>query len=39
MKKVVIVTTTINSPTLATKKFCEITDRKPNFYFVIVGDT
>jgi hypothetical protein len=34
MKKY-IVTTTINSPTLATKKFCEKTD----WNFVIVGDT
>ena len=39
MKKVVIVTTTINSPTLATKKFCQIVNDKDNFHFVIVGDT
>jgi hypothetical protein len=33
-----IVTTTINRPTKATLKFCEIADNK-NFKFVIVGDT
>ena len=33
-----IVTTTINEPTLATKRFCEIADNK-NWYFVVVGDT
>lgn len=32
-----IVTTTINSPTEATLKFCEIADGK-NFKFVIIGD-
>ena len=32
-----IVTTTINSPTKATLKFCEIADKK-NLKFVIVGD-
>jgi hypothetical protein len=37
MKKY-IVTTTINSPTEATLKFCEISDRK-NFKFIIIGDT
>jgi len=37
MKKY-IVTTTINRPTTATLKFCEISDRN-NWYFVIVGDT
>lgn len=37
MKKVTIVTTTINSPTLATHKFCEIANKK-GFSFVIVGD-
>ncbi len=36
MKKF-IVTTTINPPTEATLKFCEIADKK-NFTFVIVGD-
>ena len=39
MKKVSIVTTTINSPTEATIKFCEIVQRKENFEFIIVGDT
>jgi hypothetical protein len=39
MKKVTIVTTTINSPTKATLKFCEIVQRHPNFDFVIIGDT
>lgn len=37
MKKF-IVTTTINEPTEATIKFCEISDNK-DFTFVIVGDT
>jgi hypothetical protein len=37
MKKYII-TTTINSPTEATKKFCEIADEK-NFKFIIIGDT
>jgi hypothetical protein len=37
MKKF-IVTTTINSPTEATQKFCDIADKK-DFIFVIVGDT
>jgi hypothetical protein len=37
MKKF-IVTTTINKPTTATLKFCEIADRD-NWIFVIVGDT
>lgn len=37
MKKF-IVTTTINKPTTATLKFCEISE-KNNWYFVIVGDT
>lgn len=39
MKKVTIITTTINSPTEATLKFCEIVQRHSNFDFVIVGDT
>lgn len=39
MKKITIVTTTINSPTVATLKFCEITKKRKNFKFVIVGDT
>ena len=33
-----IVTTTINKPTLATLKFCRISQEK-NWTFVIVGDT
>ena len=33
-----IVTTTINYPTVATKKFCKIADEK-NWKFVVVGDT
>ena len=33
-----IVTTTINSPTIATKKFCKIAEEK-NWMFIIVGDT
>jgi len=37
MKKF-IVTTTINSPTLATFKFCKIAEEK-NWTFIIVGDT
>ena len=37
MKKYII-TTTINSPTKATIKFCEIADKK-DFTFVIIGDT
>ena len=37
MKKFII-TTTINSPTEATIKFCKIADKK-DFQFVIVGDT
>jgi hypothetical protein len=37
MKKI-IVTTTINKPTTATLKFCEIADRD-DWNFVIVGDT
>jgi hypothetical protein len=37
MKKY-IVTTTINEPTIATKKFCKIAAEK-DFIFVIVGDT
>ncbi len=37
MKKY-IVTTTINEPTIATKKFCKIAEEK-DFVFVIVGDT
>ena len=36
MKKFII-TTTINKPTKATLKFCQISDKK-NFTFVIVGD-
>ena len=36
MKKF-IVTTTINKPSLATIKFCEISDKK-NFQFIIIGD-
>jgi len=36
MKKFII-TTTINEPTEATLKFCEIADKK-NFTFVIIGD-
>ncbi len=39
MKKVTIVTTTINPPTAATLKFCEITNKREGFNFVIVGDT
>jgi len=39
MKKVTIVTTTINPPTEATLKFCEIVSKRPGFNFVIVGDT
>lgn len=38
MKKVTIVTTTINYPTEATLKFCDIIENKENFNFVIVGD-
>jgi len=37
MKKYII-TTTINSPTEATIKFCEIADKK-DFTFVVIGDT
>jgi hypothetical protein len=37
MKKF-IVTTTINQPTIATLKFCEIADKK-DWTFLIVGDT
>ena len=37
MKKI-IVTTTINSPTIATKKFAEIAERD-GWTFVVVGDT
>lgn len=37
-KSVVIVTTTINEPTEATHKFCEIAIRN-NWKFIIVGDT
>ena len=37
MKKYII-TTTINEPTIATKKFCKIAVKK-DFIFVIVGDT
>ena len=37
MKKF-IVTTTINNPTEATKKFCIISDKK-DFNFIIIGDT
>jgi len=37
MKKF-IVTTTINAPTIATHKFCEIADSK-DWKFVIIGDT
>lgn len=33
-----IVTTTINEPTIATKKFCKIADEK-DWMFVVVGDT
>ena len=33
-----IVTTTINKPTEATLKFCEISNRD-NWEFIIVGDT
>jgi hypothetical protein len=33
-----IVTTTINYPTVATKKFCKIADEK-NWKFIVVGDT
>ncbi len=33
-----IVTTTINEPTIATKKFCKIAQEK-DWTFVIVGDT
>jgi hypothetical protein len=39
MKKVTIVTTTINKPTLATINFCKIVNKKEGFNFVIVGDT
>lgn len=39
MKKVTIVTTTINYPTTATIKFCELLKTRPGFDFVIVGDT
>lgn len=38
-KNVTIVTTTINSPTIATRKFAEIAASRPNFTFVICGDT
>lgn len=38
MKKVIIVTTTINSPTEATVKYCKIAEKR-GFLFVIVGDT
>ena len=37
MKKF-IVTTTINSPTIATLKFCKIADDK-DWTFLIIGDT
>lgn len=37
MKKF-IVTTTINQPTIATLKFCEIADKK-DWKFIIIGDT
>jgi hypothetical protein len=37
MKKFII-TTTINPPTIATIKFCEIAERK-NWKFIIIGDT
>ena len=33
-----IITTTINEPTIATKKFCKIADEK-DWMFVVVGDT
>ena len=33
-----IVTTTINYPTVATKKFCKIADEK-DWKFIVVGDT
>ncbi len=33
-----IITTTINTPTVATHKFCEIAKRD-NWIFVVVGDT
>ena len=38
-KKLVIVTTTINSPTIATRRFCEIAQSRANTVFVIVGDS
>ena len=42
-RKIYIVTTTINSPTIATLKFCERTTRRnkngDSFRFIIVGDT
>jgi hypothetical protein len=39
MKKITIVITTINPPTEATLRFCDITDSKDGFNLVIVGDT
>ena len=39
MKKVTIVITTINPPTEATRRFCDITNQKEGFNLVIVGDT
>jgi len=39
MKQVTIVTTTINPPTEATLKFCEISQKREGVKFVIVGDT
>ena len=33
-----IVTTTINYPTVATKKFCKIADEK-GWKFIVIGDT
>jgi len=34
-----IITTTINPPTQATIKFCELTGRHEDWYFIIIGDT
>lgn len=38
-KQLTIATTTINRPTLATRKFAEITETLPNTCLVIAGDT
>jgi hypothetical protein len=37
--KIVLVTTTINQPTVATLKFCALVEQNENWHMVVIGDT